>query len=108
MSRAQQRKGRKAEIELSNILNEHGFHTRPGAAVSFGKEPDIVGLDGVHVEIKRRENPDISAALRQATEDAAHFGDGLPVVFARGNRQKWRAVMDLDTWLALYQKFIER
>lgn len=105
MSKAQQRKGRAAEIELSNILNQRGFHTRPGAPVSYGREADIIGLPGVHAELKRRENPDLSAALRQAAEDAARFGDGLPVVFARGNRQKWRVVMDLDSWLSLYTAY---
>ena len=87
----------------------HHFHytTRPGMAVSFGGEPDVVGLDGVHIEIKRRENPDLSAALRQATEDAAYFGDGLPAVFVRGNRQKWRVVMDLDAWMKMYRDFAE-
>ena len=108
MGKASQQKGRRAEIELSRILNEHGFQTRPGKAVSFGSEPDIVGLEGVHIEVKRRETTDLSAALRQASEDAEYFGDGLPVVFTRGNKQGWRAVMDLESWLALYQKFIER
>ena len=103
MGKAQQRKGRTGEIELSNILNQHGFHTRPGEAVSFGREADIVGLENIHAEIKRREAVDLSAALRQAAEDAARFGDGLLVVFARGNRQRWRAVMDLDTWVQLYK-----
>lgn len=104
MSRSQQQKGRRAEIELSRLLNERGYHTRPGEAVSFGREADIVGLDGVHIEVKRRECPDISAALRQAREDADYFGDGLPAVFHRGNRQQWRVVMTLDDWLRLYER----
>lgn len=103
MGKTQQQKGRRAERELSRLLNGYGYATRPGAAVSFGGEPDVVGLDGVHIEIKRRENPDLSAALRQAAEDASYFGDGLPVVFQRGNRQRWRAVMDLDVWLEFYK-----
>lgn len=102
MGRTSQQKGRRAEIELSRLLNERGYHTRPGEAVSFGREADIVELDGVHIEVKRRECPDISAALRQAREDAAYFGDGLPAVFHRGNRQQWRVVMALDDWLDLY------
>lgn len=106
MGKTQQRKGRRAEIELSNLLGGHGYATRPGTAVSFGNEPDVVGLDGVHIEIKRRENPDLSAALKQAAEDAERFGDGLPAVFFRGNRQRWRVIMDLDVWLEMYSKFI--
>lgn len=108
MGKTQQQKGRRAEIELSRILDGYGYTTRPGMAVSFGGEPDVVGLPFVHCEIKRRENPDLSAALRQATEDAAYFGDGLPAVFFRGNRQQWRVVMDLDVWMKMYRDFAEK
>lgn len=107
MGRASQQKGRRSEIELSNILNQHGYNTRPGKPLSFGGEPDVVGLEGIHCELKRRENPDLSAALRQASEDAAYFGDGLPAVFFRGNRQKWRVVMALDDWLTMYRRYIQ-
>lgn len=95
-------------MELSRILQEHGYQTRPGAPVSFGGEPDIVGLDGVHIEIKRREATDMSAALRQAAEDARYFDDGIPAVFWRGNRQKWRVVMDLENWLELYREYAKQ
>lgn len=103
MGRSSQRKGRAAEIELSELLNKHGFHTRPGKAVSFGCEADVVGLDGVHIECKRRECQNVADALRQAEIDADFFGDGVAVVFTRGNRQTWRAVMSLDTFVKLYR-----
>lgn len=103
VGKKEQAKGRRAEIELSRILNEHGLHTRPGKAVSFGCEADVVGLDGVHIEVKRRECPNIADALTQAKADADFFADGLPVVFTRGNRQKWRAVMDLEVFVRLYR-----
>lgn len=102
MARASQRKGRAGELELCRILSGFGYDVKPGAAVSFGSTPDIVGLPGVHIEVKRRENTDIAAALKQAAEDAQRFGDGLPVVFTRGNRQRWRVVMDLDDFMELY------
>lgn len=104
MSRASQRKGRAGELELCRILSGYGFDMKPGAAVSFGSTPDIVGLPGIHIEVKRREQTDISAALRQASEDAQRFGDGLPAVFTRGNRQRWRVVMALDDFITLYRR----
>ena len=103
MSRSQQRKGRRAEIELASILTEYGFDVRPGKAVSFGEEADLIGLPSIHIESKRRENVDLSAALRQARTDAEFFQDGAPAVFFRGNRQKWRVCMELDQWMILYQ-----
>jgi Holliday junction resolvase len=101
MGRSEQTKGRRGERELSRILNEYGFQTRPGAPVSFGGEPDIIGLDGVHVEVKRAECPNVCAALKQAGEDAEYFGDGVPVVFWRKNRGRWCAIMELDTFVSL-------
>lgn len=104
MPRASQRKGRRAEIELCKILKRHGVETvRPGKPLNFGKEPDVVGLPGIHVEVKRREHVELSTALRQAKEDATYFG-GLPAVFHRGNREKWRVTMDLEDWIALYMQ----
>lgn len=98
-----QRKGRAAERELAAILQGHGYDVRPGEPVSYGKEPDVVGLPGIHCELKRREHVDLSAALTQAAKDAERFGDGLPTVFHRGNRQRWRVTMELDRWLTLYK-----
>jgi len=103
VGKTSQAKGRTAEFELSAILNRHGFDTRPGETMNFGGEPDIIGMPGVHVEVKRRENPDIPSALRQAAQDAEFFGDGLPAVFVRGNREAWRVVMTLKDWLRLYK-----
>ena len=102
VGRMEQRKGRAAEREICGLLNGMGFQVRPGEAVSFGREADIVGLKNIHAEIKRREAVDLSAALTQASTDAAYFG-GLPAVFHRGNRQKWRVTMTLDSWIALYK-----
>ena len=103
MGKASQRKGRRGELELCRVLAGYGYDMRPGRPASFGEEPDIVGLPGIHVEVKRRENVDISAALKQAQADAEKFGDGLPVVFTRGNRQSWRVVMDLSAFMALLE-----
>ncbi|MBR3861404.1 MAG: hypothetical protein IKM84_05960 [Oscillospiraceae bacterium] len=108
MGRSQQRKGRSGELELCRLLNAQGYAVRPGQAVSYGQEPDLVGLPGVHIEVKRREVVDLAAALKQAAEDAERFGDGIPAVFARGNRQKWRVTMLLDDWLNLYQRYLRK
>lgn len=103
MGKPSQQKGRRAELELSTILAGYGFDVRPGEPVSFGKEPDLVGLPHIHIESKRREAVNIAAALRQAKADSERFGDGAPAVFCRGNREKWRVVMELDEWMILYR-----
>ena len=104
MGKSSQRKGRRGELELSRILAGYGYDLRPGRPATFGEEPDIIGLPGIHVEVKRREQTDLAAALKQAADDAEKFGDGLPAVFTRGNRERWRVVMALDDFMKLYQR----
>jgi len=99
-----QRKGAAAERELAAILRERGYDARRGGSLSFGEVPDLYGLDGVHIEVKRREGVNMAAALRQAAADAEKFGDGLPCVFHRSNRQSWKVTMELSNWLKLYEK----
>jgi len=102
MSAKQQRKGRGGELELSRILQAAGFPVQPGQAVSFGAVPDLVGLPGVHVEVKRVERLNVENAMDQAARDAERFGDGVPCVFHRKNRRPWLVTMMLDDWLDMY------
>lgn len=100
--RSSQRKGRAAELELVRLLRAQGIPAEPGKPVSFGETPDITGIRGIHAEIKRRENLNLSAALAQAVADSVKFGDGLPCVFHRANRQSWRVTMALEDWIKIY------
>ena len=102
--RTAQRKGKRGEEELTALLREYGFPARRGSPLNYGKEPDVSGLPGVHIEVKRREHVDLSAALEQAKRDSRRFGDGLPVVMHRANRQKWRVTMELEDFISLYRK----
>lgn len=103
--KSSQRKGASGERELAALLREYGYDIRRGGSLSFGETPDLSGLPGVHVEVKRRENVNLSAALEQARRDAQRFGDGLPAVFHRRNREPWRVTMRLEDWLTLYRSY---
>ena len=104
MGKSSQAKGRRAELELVRILQSYGIPAEPGDPVSYGSTPDVVGVPGVHVEVKRREDVNLSAALYQAKQDAERFGNGLPAVFHRRNREGWRVTMTLEAWLDLYKR----
>lgn len=108
MGKMSPKKGRAAERELAALLQQHGYDVRPGTALNYGQEPDLVGLPMIHCECKRRENVNLSAALEQAQQDAERFRDGLPAVFHRKNREKWRVTMALSDWLQLYEKAVCR
>lgn len=95
-------KGKAGELELAHILQEYGYETRRGQQYCGANgDADVVGLPGVHVECKRVENLNIDKAMAQAQHDAK---DGeMPVVMHRKNRQRWKATMTLDDFMALYQ-----
>lgn len=97
-------KGARAEREVMYLLRECGYPVERGGTQSYGQQPDLYGLDGIHIEVKRREAVNLSAALAQAEADAQKFGDGLPAVFHRANRKPWTVSMPLDAWLQLYAK----
>ena len=102
MGAKSQRKGRAAELELSRILQGHGYNVEPGRALSYGEVPDLSGLPGVHIECKRAETLRLSEWMVQARRDAERFRDGLPAVFHRRSRECWRVTMDLEDWMKLY------
>ena len=105
MGAKSQRKGRAAELELAKILQGYGYPAEPGRALNFGEAPDLSGLPGVHVERKRCETLRLSDWLGQARRDADRFGDGLPAVFHRRNREDWRVTMELKDWLTIYRSY---
>ena len=104
MARQQQRKGADGERELAGILQENGYNVKRGGSMTYGTVPDIIGLPGIHIEVKRRERLDLTGAIHQAEADAKKFHDGQPAVFHRKNRQGWLVTMTLDEWISLYER----
>ena len=81
-----QRKGADGERELADILRGYGYSIQRGGSLSFGELPDLAGLPGIHIEVKRVERLNISEAMKQAARDAGRFRDGSPAVFHRRSR----------------------
>ncbi len=96
MGQSQQRKGRAGELELVKILNTYGIPAEPGQAVSYGSTPDITGVPGIHVEVKRVERLNVPAAFAQAARDSEKFQGGKPALFHRRNRENWLVTMQLQ------------
>ena len=94
--RGSQRKGAGGERELAEILQQAGYHVQRGSAMTFGSIADIVGLPGVHIEVKRVERLNLSDAMNQAVRDAQRFRDGAPAVFHRRSREAWEVAMLLS------------
>ena len=103
MGKSQQRKGAAGERELAALLGEHGYVCTRGGAFSFGDVPDVVGLPGVHIEVKRVEKLNVVEAMEQSIRDSDRMGDGVPALFHRRNRKPWLVTMRLEDWLPLYE-----
>lgn len=94
-------KGARGEREIAALLREYGYNTRRGQQYSGASgDPDVVGLPGIHIEVKRRERLDLYAAMEQAVRD--HKPDTMPTVMHRKNGEGWLVTMRLDDWMQLY------
>ncbi len=103
MGTRSQRKGADGERELAGLLRAHGYPVERGGSLTFGEVPDLTGLPGVHIEVKRAEALRLGEWMAQAERDAERFGDGAPTVFHRRSRSPWLVTMRLSDWLALYE-----
>ncbi|MBR1677300.1 MAG: hypothetical protein IJ706_08335 [Clostridia bacterium] len=104
--RASRNKGANAERELANLIRDTwGYEVKRGKV--FYGESDLVGLDGIHPEVKRVEKLNIHAAMAQAIEEAKKREDGLPAVFFRRDRGEWLVTMRLEDWIDLYGAWID-
>lgn len=101
MGKASRDKGAKGERELAGILRDwYGYDVKRGMV--FLGQSDLIGLPGVHVEVKRVERLNIHDAMAQAVREAEKRKDGVPVVFHRRNRTPWLVTMLLEDWVDFY------
>jgi len=96
-------KGKRGELELANHLKKKGYNARRGQQYSGANgDADVVGLDGIHIEVKRTERLKLWDALEQSKRDAKAYE--FPIVVHRANYKEWVVVQPLDDWLALYTR----
>lgn len=96
------RKGKHGELEVANILKTAGYDAHRGVQYQGGTDsPDVIGLPGYHLEVKRTEagSKALYAWREQAEADAGV--DKTPVVVHRQNGQPWVAILSLDDFLHL-------
>jgi len=104
MSINSREKGKDGEREMANILKSLGYNTRRGQQYCGSNgDADVVGLDGIHLEIKRVERLNIENAMAQSRSDAKD--DEIPVVMHRKNRKPWLVTMDFNDWIKIYEKW---
>ena len=100
-------KGARGELEFSKVCQGQGYKdARRGQQYSGIEGQDVIGLSGIHVEVKRREKLNLYDAIGQAVRDASGRGEGeLPIVAHRKNNCEWLITMRAEDWFRLYQEF---
>ena len=100
MGKMSREKGKRGERELASVLRSYGYAARRGVQYHGGKDsPDVDGLPGIHIEVKRTERLNLYDALTQSKADA---GNDMPVVIHRKNDCEWVVIQPLKDWIILY------
>lgn len=97
-------KGKVGEREAAELLRNHGFDdARRGMQFRGGPDsPDVVGLPGHHVEVKRCESLSVYVAMDQANKDRRE-GE-IPLILHRRNNRTWLAIVPATDYLRLVRR----
>lgn len=98
-------KGKRGELEWASFCRQNGYDCRRTAQYcgKTGDASDVVGLPGIHQEVKRVERLDLTAAMSQAQRDKKP-GE-LPIVAHRRNGEEWMVTMSAEDWFLLYREW---
>lgn len=105
MGNMSREKGKRGEREWASFCRENGYDCRRTEQYcgNTGDASDVVGLPGIHQEVKRTERFDLYGAMAQVKRDVK--SGEIPIVVHRKNNHKWVVVMDADDWFALYREW---
>jgi Holliday junction resolvase len=108
-------KGALAEREVKRLLTDAGFPDVTRGYQMLGAtgsdSADVVGLEGLHIEVKRQETMRLYDWVDQAVSDASKAKD-MPVVIHRCSKDRkkptsvkgsWLVTVRLDDFLSLYR-----
>ncbi len=105
-------KGKRGELEFCSKMKEYGFDVRRSVQYNgrtADGEADVLGLNGIHCEIKRVERLNIYEAMEQAERDSCGkeipFHLNRPTVFHRKNNHPWLVTMRLEDWIEIYREW---
>lgn len=101
-------KGKRGELEVAKMLQLIGYDARRSVQYcgSSGDAADVVGVGGLHLEVKRTETISIRKWMEQAERDAEKSGR-TPVVVFRSNGKRWRVCLDAEAFFTMYKEVLE-
>lgn len=105
MGKMSREKGKTGEREFAALCREYGFDAKR-TAQHMGKDggmADVIGLPGIHVEVKRTERLNLSDAMAQAIRDTGASGK-TPIVAHRKNRESWLVTLSAADFLRMQKE----
>jgi len=97
------KKGKTGELEFSNKCKEKGYKTERSQQYCGRKAEadDVIGLDGIFIEVKRVQALNLDKTMEKAIED--NVNNKKIIIAHRKDRKKWKVTMELDDWFELYE-----
>lgn len=96
-------KGKRGEREVAKILQTAGFPAR--RTVQYNGRAgtaDVVGVPGMHIEVKFVEKESVRTWYKQAERDAeASSEQEIPVVVHRKSREPWLVTLSLANFIKI-------
>jgi hypothetical protein len=104
VGKASRDKGKRGERELARVLRGYGYNARRGQQFCGSNgDADVVGIPGIHIEVKRTERFNLYDALEQSKHDARD--DEIPTVFHRRNNCEWVVCMRLPDFIDIVKEW---
>ena len=106
IGRASKRKGKTGELECAKLFRDNGYDVHRTVQYNGRSEkgaPDLRGIEGLHIEVKRVEKLNIENAIAQTTRD--HAPGTLRTVFHRKNNHEWLVTMPAEDWFKLFHQY---
>lgn len=97
MGLKEKRKGERGERIVRDKLRELGFPDVSRGSVFQGTS-DLVGIPGIHPEVKFCEKVKLWEFYDQACEEAEKRKDGVPTVFIKRSRSGILVVQAIEHW----------
>lgn len=103
MGKLSREKGKRGEREWANLCKQYGFDCRRTAQFcgKTGEAADVVGIDGIHQEVKWVERLKLRDAMEQAKRDCR---DNIPIVAHKKNGKEWLVTMRGEDWLEMMKE----
>jgi Holliday junction resolvase len=97
-------KGKRGELQWRDECRKHGYNAQRGSQSNGAVIADVIGLPGIHQEVKFVERLNLRVAMEQSERDAKE-GE-IPIVAHKTSRKEWLVTLKADDWFKMYECFM--